>query len=122
LLRHAETTTDPDERTERDEAKEFLQSLLADGPIPARQVRAECEGAGHSWGAVRRAMKELGVESVKEGGRFGQIKQQWVWVLPSAENQNVLKNPTSCPQKSVSTFTESEHLQTVPGDEIEVEL
>src|SRR5208282_4722307 len=74
---------DPEERSAVEDAKEFLTGLLADGPVSSKQVRADAEGAGHAWAAVRRAQKALGVEVVKAGMRSG-----WEWRLPP----KVLKN------------------------------
>lgn len=67
---------DREERTAVEEAKEFLAGLLAYGPVPSKQVRADAEGAGHHWSAIRRAQTALGVEAVKEG-----LKGGWTWRL-----------------------------------------
>lgn len=59
-----------------EEAKQFLAGRLANGPVPATVVRSDGEDAGHSWAAIRRAKKVLGVESFKDG-----MKRGWVWRL-----------------------------------------
>jgi putative DNA primase/helicase len=66
-----------EDRAAVEEAKAFLAGLLADGPVPSRQVRADAEGAGHHWSAIRRAQVALGVDAVKEGFKGG-----WTWRLP----------------------------------------
>jgi hypothetical protein len=75
--------------------------------------------------------KALGIEPVKEGGRFGNAKQQWLWELPAAEcaqrehlldeSQKMLKNAEDAQQKEVSIFSEIEHLQQNSGI-VEVEI
>jgi len=91
------------------DAVSFLRALLSDGPVPSKQVRADADGAGHSWATVRRAAARLGVEAMKQGGRFARDgKQQWVWALPAEDAHETLKMLTF---KKVSTFSKVEHLQ-----------
>ncbi len=54
-----------DDRTDIDDAKNFLNNLLAHGPVSSKQIRAEAEGAGYSWTTIKRAKKALGIEAVK---------------------------------------------------------
>lgn len=64
-------------------AKVYLRTLLKDGPMPSRDIRAETEVAGFSWRTIERAKKALGVQAQKEGGRFGnEHDQRWLWRLP----------------------------------------
>ncbi|MBM4312517.1 MAG: AAA family ATPase, partial [Deltaproteobacteria bacterium] len=97
---------DPEEQSALDDAKEFLNTLLADGPVSNKQIRGDAEGAGHSWQTVRRAQKALGIEAHKEG-----MKGPWLWCLPS----KALNNTEDVQAKSVSTFGGSEHLQDHAG-------
>jgi putative DNA primase/helicase len=101
----------------------FLRALLSDGPVPSKQVRADADGAGHSWATIRRAAARLRVEAVKQGGHFARGgKQQWVWALPAEDAHETLKMPTF---KKVNTFSEVEHLQhsePPAGDATEIEL
>lgn len=98
---------DPEERSAVEDAAHFLRGLLANGPVPSKQVRADAEGAGHSWAAVRRAQKTLGVEVVKGGLRAG-----WEWRLAP----KVLKTPEDAQEKNVSIFGTNEHLPGITCD------
>ena len=70
--------TTGDDRSERDDAKLFLMSVLADGPVPVRRIKADATGAGYSWRTIERAKRDAGIEARKLG-----LKDGWVWVLPS---------------------------------------
>jgi putative DNA primase/helicase len=48
---------DTEERSAIDDAKEFIYNILAEGPLPSKQFRADAEGAGHSWRTIQRAQK-----------------------------------------------------------------
>ncbi|WP_433703903.1 AAA family ATPase [Paraburkholderia sacchari] len=75
-------SADDDEKSERDEATEFLRSLLSDGPVPVRHIKADATGAGHSWRTIERAKRELGAQARKLG-----VKEGWAWVLPDEDRQ-----------------------------------
>jgi len=77
-----------------------LRDTLQAGPVPTRQIKSEAADAGLSWATVRRAQKAIGAEAVKEGGRLGDGKQQWVWQLSAEGAQKTQKVLT----KTVSTF------------------
>ena len=59
------------------EAENFLQQLLAEGSIPAKQVRADVDAAALSWSTVKRAKARLGIKAEKDGMDGG-----WSWSLP----------------------------------------
>jgi putative DNA primase/helicase len=65
------------EKGPREEGKDFLLGLLADGPVSARELKKDADGAGFSWPTIHRAASELGVEKRKLG-----MKEGWVWALP----------------------------------------
>ncbi|SFN53857.1 AAA family ATPase [Dokdonella immobilis] len=93
-------------------AEQFLRQILADGPVPAKQVKSDAGNAGVAWASVRRAKTRLGVITRKDGGHFGEGPQQWLWELSDdPETLKVLKNPEGAQQKNVSTFSKVEHLQ-----------
>ena len=63
-------------------AGEFLRTLLADGPVAQRDVKAAAREAGISMATAKKAKRELGVQSVavREEGKRG--VQGWSWSLP----------------------------------------
>jgi RecA/RadA recombinase len=71
-----------EERSALDEAVDFLEAELAEGEQEARQVQSAARAAGISDMTLKRARRQLGVESgrVGEGGRRG--GGHWVWRLP----------------------------------------
>ncbi len=61
-------------------ASAFLRALLADGPMATKEIRAQAEGAGISWAAIRRAQNILGIAPRRQGyGATGWFE----WSLPS---------------------------------------
>ena len=77
-----ELLTDPNEVADCDtlDVIGFLRGLLADGPMTAKDVFKDADGAGYSRDQIKRASLKLGVEKEKTGMGGG-----WVWVLPDAE-------------------------------------
>jgi hypothetical protein len=78
--------SEAEETSEKEDAEQFLISLLAHGQVPVRQIKADAAGAGHAWRTVERAKKSLGVEAVKVG-----LKEGWVWRLGAEDRQVILK-------------------------------
>lgn len=70
----------PDEK--RQEAIDFLEEMLSDGPVPAQEVKDRADEEGIMTMTLRRAKEELDVEKEKEG--FGSTGR-WVWRLPDAK-------------------------------------
>lgn len=68
---------DDEEKTGQDEAQEFLESILSDGPMRTRELKADADGAGFNWKMMQRAGSKLGVEKRKLG-----MKEGWEWALP----------------------------------------
>ena len=71
---------DSEERTARDDAKKFLRDVLSDGSIPAKDVIEDGRQCGYNETTLRRAAKDIGVESARVGG-IGK-KGSWEWYLP----------------------------------------
>lgn len=66
----------------RDQAADFLRDVLADGPMPSKEIDQERRAAGISEATLNRAKTSLGVRAYRlgEAGRRG--GGQWVWELP----------------------------------------
>lgn len=77
----AEAEADPANAEDANDAATFLRSLLADGPVGAKTIKADADGAGYSWDQVKRASLRIGVEKRKEG-----LKGGWVWSLGPEES------------------------------------
>ena len=68
---------DEGEKTAVEEAEEFLQAVLADGPVPADEVIKQARKFCISQVTLRRAKKMLQVQSYRQGGKKG----KWYWSL-----------------------------------------
>ena len=75
-----ETTMAP-----RVEARKFLRELLADGPHRASEVYELADDADISTKTLKRAKKDLGIDSFQRKTEDG--KPEWWWVLPEEEEQ-----------------------------------
>ncbi len=62
------------ERSERQEAGAFLREVLADGSVPAEEVKKQAKAAGMSEATLRRAKGELGITHYKVG-----YPGVWMW-------------------------------------------
>jgi putative DNA primase/helicase len=94
----------------RDDAEDFLRTVLGDGPRLATDVEKEAKEAKISFATLRRAKDNLGVKSRKFGGKFGG-DAKWYWTLPEdaqAEDAH--------PSLKMLTYTEGEHLQANRGN------
>lgn len=80
LLRESSTA----DVSPRDQAKKWLRSELAAGPVPATRVKQRAESFGITPRTLRRAKEDLGIKSDKED--FDD--SQWWWELPERENRN----------------------------------
>jgi putative DNA primase/helicase len=71
---------DPDQRADRDEAVDFLEAELLAGKRPAAEVQNAAKKAGIGPWPLKRAKRELGVQSKKDGMDGG-----WTWSLPEGD-------------------------------------
>ena len=78
VLAEAEANAENDDGTTAAGVEGFLRSVLADGPVPAKAIKGDADGAGYAWRTVQMAATRLGVERRKEGMKGG-----WVWALTS---------------------------------------
>lgn len=70
--------TEPREPTQREKAADLLLTLLRDGPMLAKDIYAEGEGAALGKNTLLRAKKALGIVANKKA-------QHWYWALPTKE-------------------------------------
>ncbi len=84
LLAEPEPEADSDAR----DAASWLRDLLADGPLPARQIQRDARDYGLTEKQVRRAREKLGIRPHKAGVRDG-----WTWALPPEDAPKVPKAP-----------------------------
>jgi putative DNA primase/helicase len=93
----------------REEAEAFLKELLADGPVAARQVKADANDAGLSWATIRRAKARIGLVVSREGFGPGSVIR---WALPDTIGA---QNCIEAHFNNVGTYEESEHLCKAPA-------
>jgi len=75
----ARRAADTGQRTERDEAADFLRGVLADGPVPSKEIDSQAREEGISIATLRRAKKQMGVLAEKVGYMN---TSRWEWRLP----------------------------------------
>lgn len=112
LLATADATGKDREGGKLNEAKRFLSDLLADGPVPSNDIKADANGAGYSWVTIRRAKKELQIAANKSAMGGG-----WEWALP----QRCSSNLEGAQQNELSPFREFERLRN-ESTMVEVEI
>jgi len=66
----------------RDNAKQFIEMLLSNGPVGSKDVKEAARENGISWGTVRRAAEHLGVDIKKDGPLNDKGEITWRWHLP----------------------------------------
>ena len=95
LLADAEAEPENDDGTTLAGVDGFLRGLLADGPLPAKTIKVDADGAGYAWRTVQLAATRMGVERRKEGMKGG-----WVWALAEAiQAQRRNEGAEDAPQK-----------------------
>lgn len=76
MLAEAEADNYSEDGSSAGSVDAFLRALLIAGPVTAKSIKADADGAGYAWRTVQRAAERLGVDRRKEGVRGG-----WVWAL-----------------------------------------
>jgi putative DNA primase/helicase len=71
------------DKSSLDEAKEFLQEALNNGPVASKAIQTEARQAGVQERTLWRAKSLLGIKATKEGFSDG-----WHWQLPPADEQS----------------------------------
>lgn len=75
---------------ERSAARDWLEELLANGPVPVTRIQEEAKAAGFAWRTVQRAQGESGAQSYRDGFT-------WNWRL----------RPATAPEEPQPTVEES---------------
>ena len=111
-----------DDKTEREDAVMFLESLLSDGPVAVRTIKTDAMGAGHAWRTIERAKKKAGVIAQKAG-----LKEGWFWTLNPEDRQrppNIATQNSGDLRVNVAVFGKPEPYPTEPkapdADDVEV--
>ena len=105
LLADAEAEPDNDDGPLTTGVDGFLRGLLADGPMPAKAIKADADGAGYAWRTVQLSATRLGIERRKEGMKGG-----WVWALTDpVQPRRRSEGAKDAPQKV--------HAPSAPSDE-----
>ncbi len=83
-------------RTQRDDAAEWLYSMLHSGPVAAADIKQQASADGMAWRTVERAKATLDVisEAKAEKGK-GRGLQSWFWRLPQSGIDNRYKAGTT---------------------------
>ncbi|MNO84624.1 hypothetical protein D3C76_759700 [compost metagenome] len=92
ILADVENTGDNGERSEMDEACDFLRDLLADEPVPTKQVKAEATDAGYAWKTIRNAKDAIGAKSFRKGEKGCKGGGNWYWTLRCPSDFGHLNN------------------------------
>lgn len=101
LLTQAEMIGSENRKLLLEEAQQFLQAQLSNGPVARKVINDAVKESGFSDSTMRRAKKALGIESKKIGNK-------WVWQLKA------INQAEDAQQKNVnilSTFPDSEPIQ-----------
>jgi hypothetical protein len=82
LLRAPARDDGDQEAPVKEAAEAFLADLLAEGPVPTRQVQAEAREAGMAWRTVERAKASLSVVAERVGKPGPKGDAAYYWRLP----------------------------------------
>ena len=81
----------------------LIADLLAYGEVSATQMKKDCIGADYSFATIRRAKRQLGIESQKRGMGSNGV---WMWMPPP----KMLNNIKDAHTQGVNTLGKSERL------------
>jgi putative DNA primase/helicase len=93
-------------RSAKEEAEEFLQDILANGPVPATDVQAAAHASLITSATLRRAKAELKVKVTRDGFGPGS-KVLW--------SHRCSSPPIDAHHQGMSTYEENEHLCSDDG-------
>jgi hypothetical protein len=90
----ADALLNPPRETRRDEATEFLEELLALGPVPQTEIKHRANTNEISWASVRRAKDDLGIDAFRKGEPGKRGGGAWWWKLPGLDDQDLDAQPS----------------------------
>lgn len=111
-----------EEKSALDEAADFLQEALAEGPRPADDVVKEARKAGISEITLKRAKKQLGIQALKDGDLNKNGKRAWRWHLPEGDQGDQKDEDDELPSKGISDDHLDPLTETVVGQGIQANL
>lgn len=115
LLADAEADNSSDDGSTAAGVDAFLLGLLDTGPMQAKAIKSDADGAGYAWRTVQRAAHRLGLERRKEGMRGG-----WVWALPEADSARRCHEGAKGATQKEQAPSASSGLDVAPSDDWEV--
>lgn len=114
---------DDEERSAIDEATDFLQDILAEGPKPAQEVIKAAKQAGITEITLRRAKKAAGVGAHRqnaEGHERG--KGGWVWQLQDDQDDQEPISPLKAyddhHEQSLQSQQQQRHTDIIQDDQM----
>ena len=78
----------PQERRAIDDALDFLETALANGPRPSDELMSEAKAQGIGSNALRDAKKAMNIKAKLEGS--GKKEGRWFWVVPSSHGSSTV--------------------------------
>lgn len=97
---------DPRDRTDREQAADWLREALQDGPVPSVELFAQAKENGIAGRTLRRAYKDLGGKPMKVDFSGG-----WCWKLPDEVGQMNHEDSQDGHPLSVGNFGNGGHLR-----------
>jgi hypothetical protein len=109
---------EPEEKTALDEACEWLQGILAGGPVGKKEIERQARAAGIIGGSdilLRRAKAKLGIKAEKVGevvpGAGWKIRG-WTWSLPQDAHQD--EDPPKYTDEKLGSKAANPHQNCIP--------
>lgn len=103
------STIGREERTDMEEAQEFLTAVLEDGPLAAKDVLRKGHIQGYYEKTLKRAKDKIGIRSKRQGFGAGST---WVWELPSKGAKSNAKEVNSSDLTSFAQDTDSTSIES----------
>jgi putative DNA primase/helicase len=102
-----------EERTEVEDAAEFLRSTLDDGPLVAKEIFRKAKADGFSEKTIKRAKARAGIKHYRAG--FG-AKGKSMWLLPS---EDTAPNGANTPSKGANNQSVARYEQASDSKPVE---